>query len=226
MSKNINWLSGVRSFISRSSDSRVFDLSKLVQIVSVAPDGAGGWVYTSGSGDVYLLKGSRVRLVSKMDDDFAKFINSGHPVMKYFETESDGKTISYAANLAVDVVVINKGKVFLIERSDGRGWALPGGFIDLGESAKEAAIREFKEEALAPLDNISYIKALPVVRANDPREVNVYTFPFIVGVEDASLLGHGDDAVGSKWVLLASVVHGSLAFPHHVDIIKQVALRI
>jgi 8-oxo-dGTP diphosphatase len=39
------------------------------------------------------------------------------------------------------------GRIVLIERENvPHGWALPGGFIDYGESAEHAAVREAKEE--------------------------------------------------------------------------------
>ncbi|MYR40643.1 NUDIX domain-containing protein [Streptomyces sp. SID5910] len=38
------------------------------------------------------------------------------------------------------------GEVLLIHRTDNDLWALPGGGIDLGESAPDAAVREAKEE--------------------------------------------------------------------------------
>lgn len=48
----------------------------------------------------------------------------------------------------VDVVLYREGRgVLLIERRNPpHGWALPGGFIDYGESAEQAAVREALEE--------------------------------------------------------------------------------
>ncbi|MGE5335151.1 MAG: NUDIX domain-containing protein [Nitrososphaerota archaeon] len=50
------------------------------------------------------------------------------------------------AKLTVDVVVIDVGQVLLMQREDLRVWALPGGNIEPGETAAEAAIREVEEE--------------------------------------------------------------------------------
>lgn len=51
--------------------------------------------------------------------------------------------------IAVGVVVMREGRVLLIQRGrdPGRGlWAVPGGMVDLGETAREAAAREALEE--------------------------------------------------------------------------------
>jgi ADP-ribose pyrophosphatase YjhB (NUDIX family) len=47
----------------------------------------------------------------------------------------------------VDIIIEISGKIVLIGRKNPPfGWALPGGFIDYGESAEAAARREAKEE--------------------------------------------------------------------------------
>lgn len=48
---------------------------------------------------------------------------------------------------SVNVVVVDDdGRILLIRRTDNGNWALPGGAINLGESAVGAAVRETVEE--------------------------------------------------------------------------------
>ena len=48
----------------------------------------------------------------------------------------------------VDIIieVESKGVVLIKRKNPPYGWAIPGGFVDYGESLEEAAIREAKEE--------------------------------------------------------------------------------
>jgi 8-oxo-dGTP diphosphatase len=50
--------------------------------------------------------------------------------------------------LTVDVIVdMGAGLVAMVRRkNDPQGWALPGGFVDVGESVESAALREVQEE--------------------------------------------------------------------------------
>ena len=49
--------------------------------------------------------------------------------------------------LTVDIIIEVEGGIVLIERKNPPpGWALPGGFVDVGESLAQAAVREAREE--------------------------------------------------------------------------------
>ena len=47
----------------------------------------------------------------------------------------------------VDIIIETSGGIVLIERKNRPlGWAIPGGFVDYGESLEQAAVREALEE--------------------------------------------------------------------------------
>lgn len=198
-----------------------FDLSKLTTIISINKDNEGNWIYTTQDKRNLFLAKEDVGKLTLINDNFANFVNSGKPITKYFEVDSDNKII-YVANLAVDIVALNQGRVYLIERTDGRGWALPGGFIDAGETAEQAAMREFQEETLGQTKDIKSIEALPMIKANDPREIIFYSLPFLFHIKSTAELKFADDAKNSKWILLNRAVKSELAFSHHNEILKKV----
>ena len=49
--------------------------------------------------------------------------------------------------IAADVIIEIDGRIVLIERKNfPPGWAIPGGFVDVGETVEAAARREMREE--------------------------------------------------------------------------------
>lgn len=49
-------------------------------------------------------------------------------------------------NLSAAAIVLNEHKEVLLIKSPHKGWEMPGGKVEKGESLKEAVIRETKEE--------------------------------------------------------------------------------
>lgn len=72
---------------------------------------------------------------------------------------------------SVNVVVVNDdGKILLIRRTDNDNWAVPGGAMDLGESIRDAALREVREETGIDVE----VTGLVGIYTN-PRHVIEYT---------------------------------------------------
>ena len=63
------------------------------------------------------------------------------------------------------VLVSKDGKLLLMRRPGERGWDLPGGGVDAGESLADAFIRELMEEAGVSVDNAvplyGYLRDIP-----------------------------------------------------------------
>jgi 8-oxo-dGTP diphosphatase len=103
--------------------------------------------------------------------------------------------------LAVDCVVFNaKGEVLLIERKNPpfKGHlALPGGFVDVGETVEAACRRELMEETGVKAGRL---KLLGVYSdpARDPRGHTV-SVVFVARVRSRTVRA-GDDAAAAQWV--------------------------
>ncbi|RIW28743.1 NUDIX domain-containing protein [Bacillus salacetis] len=66
---------------------------------------------------------------------------------------------------AAAVVVNDRNEVLLI-KGPGRGWEMPGGQVEEGESLKEAAIRETKEECGLDIEVTRFCGIFPNVSAS------------------------------------------------------------
>jgi 8-oxo-dGTP diphosphatase len=101
--------------------------------------------------------------------------------------------------ITVDAIIVEKGGLVLIKRKNPpfeNCWALPGGFVDIGETVEEACIREAKEET----DLDITINRLVGVYSNPKRDPRGHTVSvaFLCDVKSGKLKGK-DDAKEAAW---------------------------
>jgi 8-oxo-dGTP diphosphatase len=113
--------------------------------------------------------------------------------------------------LAVDIILELDGKIVLIERKNPpHGWALPGGFVDIGEAPPHAAVREAKEEIDVDVEIVALLGAYGAPD-RDPRGHTVSLVYVARAPKDATPKA-GDDA--GKVACYAPSALPRLAFDH------------
>jgi 8-oxo-dGTP diphosphatase len=110
----------------------------------------------------------------------------------------------------VDLLIrIGEGLVLIRRRNPPLGWALPGGFVDEGETVEHAAIREAKEETGldVALEALLYVYSDP---ARDPRK-HTMTVAFV-----ATAVGEpiGQDDAAEARVFPLDALPSPLVFDH------------
>jgi len=121
-----------------------------------------------------------------------------------------------------DVIIeMADGGIVLVERKNRPlGWALPGGFIDYGESAEDAAVREAKEETGLDVTLVEQFHVYSA-RERDPRHHTI-TIVFI-GRADGVPEG-GDDAMRAV-IAYEGHLPGPLVFDHQTIVSDYFAYR-
>ncbi|NTV29664.1 MAG: NUDIX hydrolase, partial [Candidatus Omnitrophica bacterium] len=101
--------------------------------------------------------------------------------------------MAWGPYICVDIIIEVDGGIVIIERSNPPfGWALPGGFVDRGESLETAARREAREETSLELEELKQFRTYSDP-ARDPRFHTITTMFTARGVGTPKA---GDDAKG------------------------------
>jgi 8-oxo-dGTP diphosphatase len=134
--------------------------------------------------------------------------------------------------LTADVLVVaadpGDDRSVLVIRRGGEPFrgllALPGGFVDVGETVEQAALRELREETGVVLDadelRLAGVYSRP---GRDPRGWTV-SVVFRVDVDARPGAREGDDAAAVEWVSVAdALAHPTwFAFDHDLMLRDQV----
>jgi len=147
---------------------------------------------------------------------------SGEPMIKIQSCPQCGAPVETYRNPfpTADIGVLRGRQILLIERgAEPPGWALPGGFIDYGESAETAAARELREETGLTATNLTLLG----VYSEPGRDPRFHTLTVVYVAEAEGEVQAGDDARAARWYPLDALPE-QIAFDHR-RIIADAVLR-
>lgn len=91
-----------------------------------------------------------------------------------------------------DVIIrVGKGIVLIRRKNPPLGWAIPGGFIDYGESAEEAAVREAMEETSLEISGLTLFG----VYSKPDRDPRQHTISIVFTAASDGVPKAADDAI-------------------------------
>lgn len=123
----------------------------------------------------------------------------------------------------VDIIIEmpeERGIVLIHRKNEPRAWALPGGFVEWGETVEQAAIREAKEETGISADNLKLFGVYSDP-ARDPRHHTISTV-FTASGEGAP---QGADDADGAGIFREGSLPADIAFDHRKILADYFASR-
>jgi ADP-ribose pyrophosphatase YjhB (NUDIX family) len=110
----------------------------------------------------------------------------------------------------VDIIIQVEGGIVLIKRKNPPyGWAIPGGFVDYGETLEAAAVREAREETCLDVELISQLGAY----SEPDRDPRHHTISFVYVARAKGTPKASDDASATGVFDMTSLPK-TIAFDH------------
>ncbi len=113
----------------------------------------------------------------------------------------------------VDIIIEmeSKGIVLIKRKNPPHGWAIPGGFVDYGESLEEAALREAREETDLEVELIKQFHTYSDPK-RDPRHHSIST----VYIAKAKGIPKAKDDAQGIGIFNESNLPSEIAFDHRL----------
>jgi 8-oxo-dGTP diphosphatase len=129
---------------------------------------------------------------------------------KYIKNKTNNMVPIKTPLLTVDIIIRYQEGIVLVERKNPPyGWALPGGFVEVGESLEDAAIREAKEETSLDIQLIEQFHAY-----SDPRRDPRFHTASVVFLASANGILCGRDDAREAEVFSEETLPFDLVFDH------------
>lgn len=125
------------------------------------------------------------------------------------------KTYINEVSAVACIIVDKEGKILLSKRKNNPNagkYDLPGGFIDLGEKAEEAVVREIKEELSVDVKTLKYLSSYP--NQYIYSDITVYTLDlcFLCTIDSFDNLRANDDVASFHFYKLEDIDMETIAF--------------
>lgn len=106
----------------------------------------------------------------------------------------------------VGAVIFNNGSVLLVRRKNPPregNWGLPGGVVELGESIKEAVVREVREECGLEVEPVKRLTVFDSIARDEEGRVRFHyiLFEFLCRIIGGTM-APATDAADVRWVSL------------------------
>ncbi len=147
-----------------------------------------------------------IKIVLSLKEDYELFVRAVDGYLSYMLHK-----LSEGPYVTVDTIIEVGTGIVLIKRSNPPfGWAIPGGFVDYGESLEQAAAREAKEETSLVVKNLKQMHTYSDP-SRDPRFHTVST----VFVGQAKGKPRADSDAAEAYIFKPQELGGlCLAFDH------------
>ena len=127
--------------------------------------------------------------------------------------------------LAALAVVVRDDQVLLVQRRnepDAGTWGFPGGHVELGERALDAAVRELQEETGVIARARSYLTNIDVVQRSADGSVKFhFLLAAVLCTYQSGEPQAGDDAMAAGWVPFDEVEQGARHLSQNVvDVLR------
>lgn len=112
------------------------------------------------------------------------------------------------SSATVAVIINNKNEIMVATRAHepAKGtYDLPGGFVDMDESAEQAVMREVKEETGLDVLSVQYLFSIPNLYMYSDFEVETTDLFFLCKVANGSEFSAHDDVAELKFIPIADL---------------------
>ena len=111
--------------------------------------------------------------------------------------------------IGVGAVIIRNGKILLEKRKGEPGrdkWTIPGGLVELGESAEQTVMREVKEETNLEVEQPKLIDVVNNITLDEDGRIKYHfvIVDYFVKLKGGTLKA-ADDAAELRWVKFSEV---------------------